>query len=454
MILMKYPDKKSSTDYLASLEAGIERIVTPFQEFIRDQTSASALLLLCTVAALIIANSPFAHYYETFIETHAGFVFGEWSLKMSMRHWVNDGLMALFFFILGLEIKREILVGELKDPHQSLPVIFAAFGGMIIPAVIFFAFNATTADVHGWGIPMATDTAFAVGILGLLGSRIPLALITFLTALAIIDDLGAILVIALFYTETINLTALSFAGLFLLLLIGFNMFGFRHPVIYFTGGAIVWLAMLGSGVHATIAGILVALIIPARPKREPSWFVNQARQLIDKFEKLEKTTKRPILAEDEQHVVAERIQDTAEKVTTPLRRWERILEHPVGLFVMPIFALTNAGITLDFDTLATQWTNTLTLGIILGLVLGKCVGIVLFSWLALRLNLGHFPSDVNMRHIIGIGLLGGIGFTMSIFIAGLGFTNDPDALQSAKTGILFASLIAGFSGYLWLRLRT
>ncbi len=432
----------------------MERVVTPFQEFIKDQTSASVLLLLCTIAALIVANSPIAHHYEALLHSQAGFVFGDWSLKMSLRHWINEGLMSLFFFILGLEIKREVLVGELKQPQQSLPVIAAALGGMLIPAAIYIAFNTGSMSVHGWGIPMATDTAFAVGILGLLGRRVPLALITILTALAIIDDLGAILVIALFYTDTINLSALGTAGVLLLLLIVFNLVGFRHSLIYFIGGALVWLAMLDSGVHATVAGILVAMITPARPKREPRWFVRQARQLIDKFENLEEQTDRPILAEDEQHIVAERIQDTAEKVTTPLRRWERILEHPVALFVMPVFALANAGIPLEINALVTQKTEPLALGILAGLIIGKCAGIVSFSWLALRLKLGRLPARVNMRHIIGIGLLGGIGFTMSIFIAGLGFENNPEALLSAKTAILLASLVAGTSGYLWLRFRT
>jgi NhaA family Na+:H+ antiporter len=451
---MSDSSKKSSKKHQSSIEAGVERVITPFQEFIRDQTSASALLLLCTIAALIIANSPFGQDYEALIHREAGVVFGDWSLKMSVRHWVNDGMMALFFFVLGLEIKREILAGELKDPKKSLPVIAASLGGMIIPASIYVVFNADMMTVHGWGIPMATDTAFAVGVLGLLGSRIPHTLITFLTALAIFDDLGAILVIAIFYTETINISALGIAGLILSLLIGLNLAGFRHPLIYFIGGALVWLAMLDSGVHATVAGIMVAMIVPARPKREPKWFVHQTRKLIDKFEKLEKETERPILAEDEQHVVAERIQDTAEKVTTPLRRWERILEHPVGLFVMPIFALANAGVPLDFNVLVSHKTEPLALGIFLGLIIGKCIGIVTFTWFALKFKLGHLPAEVKMRHIIGIGLLGGIGFTMSIFIAGLGFTNNLEALLSAKTAILLASLVAGTSGYLWLRFRT
>ena len=443
-----------NTDYPRPLEAQLERVLSPFQRFIRDQTTGSILLILCTVIALVIANSPLAHDYETLLEMHTGFVFGEWSFKMSVHHWINDGLMSLFFFILGLEIKREILVGELKDPQQSLPVIAAALGGMLIPAAIFFAFNVNSTMVHGWGIPMATDTAFAVGILALLGRRIPLALITFLTALAIIDDLGAILVIAIFYTETINLSLLGLAVLLLIAMAGCNALGFRRPVIYIAAGGLVWLAMLGSGVHATIAGILVALTIPARPKRGATWFMRRTRNLINEFEDIEKESEQPILGEKKQHEVVERVQDTAEKASTPIRRWENFLERPVALFVMPVFALANAGIPVSFKALSSLGTDSLGLGIILGLVAGKSIGISLLTWIALRLHLGRLAQGVTMSHIIGIGLLGGMGFTMSIFIAGLGFANTPEALVSAKTAILLASLIAGLSGYLWLRLRS
>jgi len=441
--------------YPKPLEAQVERVITPFQAFIRDQTTGSLFLMLCTVVALIIANSPFVQHYEALIEMPMGFVIGEWTLNMSVRHWVNDGLMSLFFFVLGLEIKREIIAGELKEPRQSLPVIAAALGGMIVPAVVYVIFNyASQTTSHGWGIPMATDTAFAVGVLALLGRRIPVALIAFLTALAIIDDLGAILVIAAFYTDTIHLSALGFSGLFLALLVACNLVGFRHPVIYAIGGVMVWFALHKSGVHATVAGIAVALTVPARPTRGPKWFMRRTRRLVNEFERMEEQSTSPILGEAQQHAVVERVQDTAEKATTPLRRWERTLEHPVALLVMPIFALVNAGIPIDFNLLSTLWTDALGAGIIAGLVVGKCMGISLFAWFALRLNIGQLPTGVNMHHIIGIGLLGGMGFTMSIFIAGLGFANNADALVTAKTAILLATLIAGVSGYLWLRLRS
>jgi len=449
---MKSNSENQKSIYPNPLEARLERIITPFQEFTRDQTTGSILLILCTLVALGLANSPFANSYENLVDMHFGFVLGDWSLTMSLRHWINDGLMSLFFFVLGLEIKREILVGELNNPQQSFPIILAALGGMLAPALIFYLFNSGTTAVHGWGIPMATDTAFAVGILALLGRRIPLALITFLTALAIIDDLGAIMVIGIFYTESISLPYLTTAGLLLLALVVCNIAGFRHPLIYVIGGGIIWLAMLGSGVHASVAGILVALTVPARPKRNSDWFVQRTRKLINEFEDIENESANSILSDVEQHAVVERVQDSAEKASTPLRRWERALETPVALLVMPIFALANAGIAVNIDSLSALSADPLALGIIVGLVAGKSIGISVFAWLALKLKFGRLLQGINMNHIIGIGLLGGMGFTMSIFIAGLGFANNPEALLAAKSAILMASLLAGITGYLWLRL--
>jgi len=449
---MKSNSENQKSIYPNPLEARLERIITPFQEFTRDQTTGSILLILCTLVALGLANSPFANSYENLVDMHFGFVLGDWSLTMSLRHWINDGLMSLFFFVLGLEIKREILVGELNDPQQSFPIILAALGGMLAPALIFYLFNSGTTAVHGWGIPMATDTAFAVGILALLGRRIPLALITFLTALAIIDDLGAIMVIGIFYTESISLSYLTTAGLLLLALVVCNIAGFRHPLIYVIGGGIIWLAMLGSGVHASVAGILVALTVPARPKRNSDWFVQRTRKLINEFEDIENESANSILSDVEQHAVVERVQDSAEKASTPLRRWGRALETPVALLVMPIFALANAGIAVNIDSLSALSADPLALGIIVGLVAGKSIGISVFAWLALKLKFGRLSQGINMNHIIGIGMLGGMGFTMSIFIAGLGFANNPEALLAAKSAILMASLLAGITGYLWLRL--
>jgi NhaA family Na+:H+ antiporter len=299
---------------------------------------------------------------------------------------------------------------------------------------------------------MATDTAFAVGVLALLRKHIPAGLTAFLTALAIIDDLGAILVIAVFYTDTLNLVFLSAAVVLLMLLIVLNAAGMRRPGVYFLIGGLVWLAMLGSGVHATVAGVLVALTVPARPKRGPDWFVNRTHELADEFASMEEKSVKPLLGEEAQHAVAERVQDTVEKATTPLQRWERYLESPVALLVMPIFALANAGIPIQLQSLSGLWSEPLAQGIVLGLVPGKVLGITFMTWLSLRLGLGQLSKGVQMRHIAGIGLLGGMGFTMSIFITNLGFESETATLVTAKTAILLASLVAGIAGFLWLRL--
>jgi NhaA family Na+:H+ antiporter len=449
---MPIEQKSGADDRIGTpLEKKLEGIIPPFERFTHDQTTGSILLIICTLAALIIANSPLDRSYETLLLTRTGLVFGDWSLTMSLRHWINDGLMSLFFFVLGLEIKRELLVGELKGARRSLPMIAAALGGMLMPALVYTAFTAGTPLVHGWGIPMATDTAFAVGVLALLRKHIPAGLTAFLTALAIIDDLGAILVIAVFYTETLNLLFLAAAALLFTLLIALNVTGIRRPGVYFTVGGLVWLAVLGSGVHATVAGVLVALTVPARPKCGSRWFVNQTHELADEFAHIEQKSARPLLGEKAQHAVAEQVQDTVEKATTPLQRWERYLETPVALLVLPVFALANAGIPVNLQELSRLWSDPLALGIFLGLVLGKGIGITLMTWLSVRLGLGQLSKGVQMRHIAGVGMLGGMGFTMSIFITNLGFTSEPATLVTAKASILFASLVAGTAGFLWLR---
>jgi NhaA family Na+:H+ antiporter len=413
------------------------------------------VLILCTIVALGIANSRFDAAYDALFHTPLGLVYGDFSFTMSLRHWINEGLMGLFFFLIGLEIKREILVGELQDAQRSIPVFTAALGGMLVPALIYYSINGGTEFSTGWGIPMATDTAFAVGILALLGRRIPATAMTYLTALAIIDDLGAIVIIAVFYSGSISLHYLTFAAIVLIALVFLNILGIRQPLVYLLGGALVWSGMLGSGIHATVAGVLVAAVVPARPKRASNWFVGQTRRLMREFEAIEQVREadQPILAKEEQHAVVESVRDAAEKSTTPLRRWERALEHPVALVVIPVFALANAGIPVGADTLQVLWSDTLAAGIFLGLTVGKVLGIVLFAWLAIRLKLGRLPTGLGMTHIAGIGLLGGMGFTMSIFIAHLGFGDTPETLVVAKSGIIAASLVAGIAGYLWLRIR-
>lgn len=435
------------------LEHELEKLLTPFQEFIRNQTTSSLLLIGATVLTLVIANSPLSSSYEHWLHFPLGLVAGDWQLSMSVNHWVNEGLMALFFFLLGMEMKREMLVGEINNMQFIIPVLAAAAGGMLIPALIFSTFNLGSDFSQGWGIPMATDTAFAIGILALLGRRIPRSAFAFLTALAIIDDMGAILIIALFYSDSLNLGILSLSGLVLLGLIAMNFFGLRHPAWYISAGLLLWALMLGSGIHATVAGILIAACVPARPKRASSWFMRRASHLLRRFEHLEqnKSPDANILADARQHAVVDGVKDAAQKASTPLRRWEHTLNQPVGLLVLPLFALANAGVYLNAEAFTQIWQHPLSLGIIGGLVLGKGLGIPLFTWLVIRLGWGVLGPGMTMHTITGLGLLGGIGFTMSIFISGLGFGNDPATLNIAKGAVLSASLVAGIGGYFWLR---
>lgn len=440
------------------LERKFDEVVSPFEDFIHDSTTASGILLICTIIALILVHTPWAEVYQTLLHTDLGITFGDLTFRKSLLHWINEGLMALFFFMIGLEIKRELLAGELRDIRRSIPVVFASIGGMIVPALIYFIFNTGTPASHGWGMTMATDTAFAVGVLALLGGRVPAALAAFLVALAIIDDIGAVLVIAVFYTQTIVTSYLLLAVLLLAVLVLFNLLGIRSPMPYFIGGGLVWAMMLQSGVHATVAGILVALTVPARPRHGPYWFLRRARRLIKEFENLEQRKQQQlnhtdnILAEGDQHKVVELVQDTAYKATTPLQLWERSLENPVALLILPVFALANAGVHISPDELLAMFSDSITLGVVLGLMLGKVTGITGCCWLAIKSGFGDLPPAMNIKHVLGIGLLGGMGFTMSIFIAGLSFGHTPEQLQIAKGAILIASLLAGICGYIWLRM--
>ena len=435
--------------HYAPWEKTFDKIVTPFEEFIHRETTSGMLLMGCALLALVVANSVLAEAYQHLSHAQIGIRIGGWELEKSLQHWVNDGLMALFFFVVGLELKREILVGELSEPRQALLPIVAAIGGMAVPALIFYAINPEGVAARGWGIPMATDIAFAIGALVLLAHRVPKALITFLVALAIVDDLGAVIVIALFYTETIDWTMLTIAAVLLGMLVSLNFGGFRRPLPYFLLGILLWLALLKSGVHATLAGVLTALTIPARPKYDPDLFSQRVKDLIARFD----SSHRPgmsIMNNVEQRAIVQTLENGVKLVETPLQRLEHNMHMPVAFLVIPIFAFFNAGIPLDLGIMGSTLSHPVTLGVMLGLVLGKFIGIAGVSWLALKLGLGQLPAGTSFSQIMGVALLGGIGFTMSIFIAELGFVGQPELLLMAKTGILAASVLAGICGYLWL----
>ena len=431
-------------------ERQFEKLVTPFEEFIHKQTTSGIILLSVTFIALIIENSPLREAYEHLIHTSFSMTMGNFILERSLAHWINEGLMTFFFFVVGLEIKREILVGELADlKHAALPIV-AAVGGMVVPALIYKACNMSGPYSSGWGIPMATDIAFCVSALVVLGRRIPQSLTMFLVALAIVDDLGAVLVIALFYTSTINLSALGVAAGILLLLILFNLVGIRKSIPYFLGGIVMWFALFYSGVHATIAGILVALCIPARARYKPGLFSERVSELMGRFS----ATHRPgetMLTNIQQYSVLKGLDEELHLAEPPLQRMEGTLHLPVALIVIPLFALANAAIPLDLGHMTATLFQPVSLGIVLGLVMGKFIGITLFSWLVVKAGIAVLPEGVDMRHVAGVGLLGGIGFTMSIFIAELSFSSNYEMLVTAKTAIIIASLLSGVLGYLWLR---
>ncbi|HYD33837.1 MAG TPA: Na+/H+ antiporter NhaA [Methylophilaceae bacterium] len=433
----------------APWERAFTRLLSPFEEFIHQQTTSGLLLMGAAVLALILANSNLAAAYEHLIHTMAGFHIADFRLEMSLHHWVNDALMALFFFVVGMELKREILVGELADIKKSALPIIAAIGGMVVPALMFFAMNPEGDASRGWGIPMATDIAFAVGVLALLSNRVPKALVTFLVALAIVDDLGAVLVIALFYTSELSLHWLGVVIALVGTLVLFNFAGIRRAIPYFCVAILLWYAMLQSGVHATLAGVLGAFCVPARPKYDPSLFSRYVRELMSRFDAHYKKGVS-IMTNEKLETVVQALEDGVKGVQTPLQSLERDWHLPVAFLVIPIFALVNAGIPLELASLGETLAHPITLGVMFGLLLGKFVGITGACWLAIKLGIAELPTGARFTQVAAVAVLGGIGFTMSIFIAELGFSNHPEYLVLAKTGILGASLLAGIIGATWL----
>lgn len=450
-MLKNKPFTKKKIEPTNAWEASFGKILTPLEEFVKGETNSGILLVIFSLTALIIANSPLYHAYEVILETHWFVGADGFNLNLTVHHWINDGLMTLFFFLVGLEIKREVLVGELSDLRKALLPICAAAGGMIVPALFYYAFNVGTAGASGWGIPMATDIAFAVTALVLLGTRRPKSLMTFLIALAIVDDLGAVIVIALFYTADINTAALAGAGAMLAILMVMNTVGIRNHYGYIFFGFIMWIFMYQSGVHATIAGILTALAIPARPKYKPVIFAQGARQLLDRFDVYHEKDE-DVLRNSGMAGVLQTLESGINRAQTPLQNLEHSHHFPVNFIIIPIFALANAAIPIDFGHLGVVLSDPITLGIIVGLTFGKPIGIGLATWLSVKSGICSLPEGTTMHHIIGVGFLAGIGFTMSIFITELAFRGHKETLIIAKTGILFASILAAAIGFIYLLL--
>jgi NhaA family Na+:H+ antiporter len=416
--------------------------------FFQSEATGSVLLLLCTVAALIWANSPWSESYFQLLHTKIGITWAEHQFALSADHWINDGLMALFFFVVGLEIKREVAVGQLSTLRKAILPVAAAAGGMALPAFIFVALNYGREGAAGWGIPMATDIAFALGILAVLGPRVPVSLKIFLTAVAIADDLGAVLVIALFYTKHISVRPMIAAGVLLVFLALARRRRANSVLVYAVLVAGVWLAVLSSGVHATVAGILVAMVVPVRARIQPKRFFSIARGQLAELETGDFGDETTKLNSGQMEALEQLYQATTDVVPAG-SAFERYF-HPITAYlILPLFALSNAGVVIDIR-LFQALRHPVGLGVVLGLVLGKQAGITGASWIVVRYGLADLPPDLSWRQIYGAAILGGIGFTMALFICDLAI-QDSQLLAVSKLGIFVASALCAAGGYRVLR---
>ncbi len=426
------------------------KLIMPALQFMNREKSSGIILAIAVIIALILANSPIHEEYASLLEYHFGFIInGKPFLNFSVEHWINDGLMSLFFFMVGLELKHEFIGGELKDIKKvTMPIVAAVFG-MLVPALIYTAFNFGTDVYHGWGIPMATDIAFALAVLYLLGDRIPLSAKVFLTTLAIVDDLGSVLVIALFYTSEISFLSLGVGLLFLLVMFIGNKMGIKNVWFYgIVGLGGVWVAFLMSGIHATISAVLAAMMIPADSQIAEPALAARLRKQLKRFEQTDGNN--VVTLEPEQVKILSRMRADSENAIPPSQRLEHGLQPFVAFVIIPVFALANAGVSfLNMDG-SILFSNHVALGVMFGLLVGKPLGIVLAVWLTEKLGLGKRSRNMTWQRIIGIGFLASIGFTMSMFITMLAF-NDPTQHIQAKVGIFAASILGGVMGYAILK---
>ncbi|TDU40491.1 sodium/proton antiporter (NhaA family) [Gelidibacter sediminis] len=423
--------------------------LTPLQKFIKIESFSGILLMLSTVLALIWANSPLGDSYRDLCQYDLGIVTESFEFKKPLILWINDGLMAIFFFLIGLEIKRELVIGELNSTRKIMFPLVGALGGMVVPVVFFLVLNQNPETVKGWGIPMATDIAFSLAILNVLGNRVPLSLKIFLTAFAIVDDIGAVLVIALFYSGTINITLLLIA----LGLLGFLYYlsykGYYSKFVMFFTGVIIWVLFLKSGIHPTVAGILLAFSVPIRQNIDTSTFLSHL-DIVYKNIKNSSVLQKPILSDEQIKNVYE-LQSWTYKFRSPLQHLEHSLHGWVAYFIIPIFALANAGVLIDSSV---ELDTALVINIIICLIIGKGIGVSSFVMIAKKIGIIEVPSDINFKQILGVSFLAGIGFTMAIFIASLAFLSHPEYIDSAKIGILIGSFISAIIGYLILRMSS
>lgn len=426
------------------------KIFLPAMQFMRQEKSGGIVLAVAVVIALALANSPWYENFAHFFEHHLGFVVDSTPyFNFSIAHWINDGLMSLFFFVVGLELKREFIGGELRDIRKVVLPVGAAIMGMLVPAGIFLALNFGTEVSGGWGIPMATDIAFALALVYMLGDRVPLSAKVFLTTLAIVDDLGSVIVIALFYTSNISVSSIAVGVAFLLIMFIANKMGVKSVLFYgMLGVCGVWTAFLMSGIHATIAAVLAAFMIPADSKIPEATFIARMRRQLRLFEKADSNDVRTL--EHEQVEIIAQVKSEAINALPPLQRLEHGMHPFVSFVIMPIFALANAGVNFVEMDIASIFSNNVALGVMLGLLLGKPIGVVASVWILVKLGIGKRSASMTWRRFIGLGFLASIGFTMSMFVTSLAFT-DPALHVQAKVGIFAASILGGVIGYRLLK---
>lgn len=423
------------------------RFMQPIHSFMRIEAASGVLMLIAAVVAIVWANSSMYESYEALLNVHFEMSFGPFHLEETLHHLINDGLMAIFFFVVGLEIKRELVLGELRDRKAAMLPVVAAIGGMVVPALIYVAFNSgNPAALRGWGVPMATDIAFSLGVISLLGKRVPSGAKLFLLALAIVDDLGGIIVIALFYTEDLNFGYLGFGVLGLVMIFVASRVGIRHHVFYVPVAFAIWYLFLESGVHATVAGVALGFLAPARPMYGVKELDRRARQILNTYPANDVTAQNREHADHEALMLSE----VSRESVAPLIRAEHRLAPWSSFAIIPLFALANAGVRFGDTSLTDALTTRPALGVLLGLVVGKTVGIGLFTWAAVKLNLGRLPAGATWRHMIGTAATAGIGFTVALFITALAYTDDVLA-DEAKVGIFAGSLLAGIIGVTILR---
>lgn len=438
----------------------LKEFFKPFQRFSLHNINASALLFTAAILAMFLANSPWAYFYEDFLYRHVFFQIGDFNIfshhgeSMTVLAFVNDALMSLFFLLVGMEIKQEILIGELSSVRKAVFPIVAAFGGMIVPVLVFLLFCNTAPDIRGAAIPMATDIAFALSVLALLGNRVPLSLKIFLTALAVVDDIGGIIIIALFYSGHVAVIPLLLSILVLFTLYLAGKFRINSNAFYYIGGFIVWLLFLESGIHPTIAGVLVAFTIPARPIVQLEGFVDKLNQSLKALplSEGERSPKATVLSNAQIHILR-RIEATSDKVISPLQNMTDSLHPYVNYLILPLFAFVNAGVT--FGSIKLDMLMGIPMGVFAGLFIGKTVGIFSFSYLFVKSGIGHYPLGMNTKNLFALSMLGGIGFTVSLFIANLSYSGVPEIganlLNQAKLGVFAGSFISGVLGYFRLK---